>query len=252
VWRIYDANKALDPEQESDGFKPGNVEFTQVIVPDKVTAEIPAFALSFFDPDEERYITKRLPAIPITVKPDSAGQPTLTGVIDSASVESPSPSSFPSTAVPLVNFDDVMHIRTGAPQWLGQAVPGRPGLAWWTLQVVGSIALTTLIALGILRGVKRRRAAYIDWAGAPTFSDSLRTLSHRHNDRSAFYRSASRILRLWTEEKDSVAPELRKGVESKLADWESIVYSPHADSTNSLSTAESREVQDFLRALPKP
>lgn len=72
-FKLYPPNTSIAP-QDALGLA-GSKTFEQVVVPQSAAVrEIPQLSLTYFDPEQKRYIQLTQPAIPLTVRPAAGGQ----------------------------------------------------------------------------------------------------------------------------------------------------------------------------------
>lgn len=195
-WRAYDARKIVDPAERSDGATSGRATFTQIVMPQAQVAEIPAFELSYFNPETGAYESQRTAPVPIQVAPDSrpaagtggvAISPAAAGPGAGASAPPPGGYVLAAAATPEAQFRDILHIRTGDPRWRPKpaALTRRP--AFWIGQAVPALTLLSLLGIGLVRRVGRKtdrdrrdgisfKAATAAVAGAATRGEFHRAL----------------------------------------------------------------------------
>lgn len=205
-WRTYDARKIIDPNDVSDGVKPGRASFSQIVMPQTQAAEIPPFELTFFDPETGAYETRRTDPIPIEVAPDTrATGNAATGVAipgadqtADASTGGNSPFQAEATPTPSPAFNDIVHIRTLDPVWrpAPATVTGKP--LFWVGQIIPSITFLTLLGFGVARRVRRKgknREArkFVPFRAARASVDSA-------TSRAAYYRAILTAIDSWERE----------------------------------------------------
>lgn len=119
----------------------GTRTFEQVLVPQGTEVrEIPAFTLSYFDPEAGAYRTFRQPATPLVVRPAGSGTGLMLAVTNAPAAERPAPSP-----------EAVLQLKARPGAWLAIQSPWvtRP----WFL---AAQALPLLLWLGVLGGEKWR------------------------------------------------------------------------------------------------
>lgn len=157
-WRTYEPRVA----QENRGFgtEPGRRSYTQVLVPEKNLKEIPPYILTYFDPVQGTYVTKKSPAIPITVNGDP---PAATA---SASGETKDFSGFPGMESPGEDLNDILSKPLTGGRWITTAsvpVPANP----WLLHGVPAALLALVLGSGIARRLRAAAAAKVSDTDAP-------------------------------------------------------------------------------------
>lgn len=207
-WRTYDARKQIDTEAFSDGVSPGRATFTQIVMPQAQVAAVPAFELSFFNPETGAYENRRTDPIAIRVTPDTrpAGSaPAGVAIPANGAATAAAPGSgfiVEEAATPEAQYNDIVHIRTTPPRWqpLPVAITSRPG--FWVGQIIPSIALFTLIGLGWIR--RRRSTARDSGKTGPslTFKAALASVESARTQ-ADFLRAVLRAIDRWMAEAGS-------------------------------------------------
>lgn len=117
------------------------VGFNQIIVPDKVASEIPAFEFSFFSPRTKQYIHLRSQPIPIALKP-SAQAPVATA--GSVSAVTNSPQTPRPNPAPEADITDILMPIPAQARWASASVPL---LSDKRFLVVNGVLLVAFLAL---------------------------------------------------------------------------------------------------------
>ncbi|MCB1077037.1 MAG: BatD family protein, partial [Verrucomicrobiae bacterium] len=230
-WRTYDARKIIDPSVFSDGVTSGHATFTQIVMPQTETTEIPPFELSFFNPETGAYEIQRTEPVAIKVTPDtrlaaaSAGVPIPAG--NGGSQTPGAAYSFEEVATPEVQYNDIVHIRKTKPKWLPApaSITARP--MFWIGQIIPSIALFTMLGLRIARGASVRRQKRDRRTTIP-FKSALAGVDEA-TSRGEFCRAVSLALDSWVNEAGPSSlkrlPEsLRSEFEALRAHTQGILY----------------------------
>ncbi|MSU61769.1 MAG: protein BatD [Pedosphaera sp.] len=157
-WREFKSYPPITRTEPEDQLGIRGVKtFEQVIIPQNADVkEIPSLSFTFFDTRRKGYQTLKQPAVPVTVKPGSGGQPQI------ALSSGASPSSENRTD----NLQDIAHIRP----YLGQLTIARPPLLhqrWFlalqTVPLLGWLAVATWRRRqdSLARNPRRRRRAEV-------------------------------------------------------------------------------------------
>jgi len=165
-WKQFEiTQKPQGSERRSSS---GEVEFSQVVRPEKVVAGLPPYAFTFFDPLLEKYRTIKTPFQALTITP--ASENTIVN-------EDPGSNSYLTPGnLPLVTFNT----ESNFPFWIWQLIPAGIVLFFitsWTKEELS-----------------RRRAISL-----PTkeFEEALDVVSSCSNNRVNFYREAAKFIIFW-------------------------------------------------------
>ncbi len=249
VWKTYEANKTLTPEEDSDGFRKGRVLFSQVIIPEARVDKIPAYELTFFDPSTGEYVTRKTDPIPIvmTAAQSSVAPMQETGPSDSNDLTSDAPVA----AKPRPEYNDVLHIRTGPPRWLGELRPGSTGTSFTIAQIIFSVTFFTILGIGAARWISWFRNERSNSEAILTFAQSLKRLPKNDTSRREFYQGVSTSLMLWKAEHHD-APAKVIDIVDRLSDrCDFQLYGGKRNGEENLTEAEAEEIRSVLHRLPR-
>jgi len=248
-WHTYDARKIIDPNEMSDGVLSGRSTFTQILIPKEIVGELPPFEFSFFDPNTEKYVTRRTIPIPLEITADTRAIP------DSAAslAGGHSAGSLPAAAQPIPNFDDILYIRTNTPhvQNIQASLPQRP--AFWIIQLVPLLLLLWILGIAALRFAKARGFGAGKTNAALDFGQ-LRSQVDESFARSDYYKKIEECLEAWknqakqalNSQPESVAVGF-KALDSRCQ-W--ILYgAPDKDRNNPPNGRETDEAKQILDLL---
>ncbi|MEM9281349.1 MAG: BatD family protein [Verrucomicrobiota bacterium] len=245
-WKTYQSNKTLNEEEDSDGTRPGIVRFSQVIIPETVVTEIPPFELTFFDPVSEQYVTRRTEPFPITVAESGAAatsQVMITGNTDPAEAtvaESPKPS-----------FEDALYIVTGRPRWIAASELQSAGWLFYGVQILFSVALCTVLAIGVVRWFLALKARSALPEAPRTFRQAVKQIPGSGANKREFYRSVSTALGLWEQEHREIPHPVADVVERISARSQDYLYSGNDNPKAKVDEKESSEVRSILKQLSR-
>ena len=200
-WKFYPAQEKTNPVLW--GRNGGTKTVSRFASPLSATDEIPAFELSYFDPDERKYVTLRTPPIPIEVNAAESG----------SNVGETSASNFPDTPeTPDVTADTppseiVEEIRSTV-SLRREPVGAIHRNPWfWIAQGVPAVGLLGLIAFTV---VSRRREARVPNPSEERKKEVWAALQGANGDRRTFYKLVDQFLEL----NDATDSELREIAES--------------------------------------
>ncbi len=248
LWKSYEANKDLSNEGDSDGFNTGQVKFTRVIIPEAKVKEIPSFLLTYFDPSKAEYVTLRTDPVPITVTRERSEDASAAIQFPAGSSETGLP---PAARRPSPVFNDVMHIRPGAPRWVASAGGSHPGPAFYAVQILFSLFFCVLIGFGIARWTGTWQARHRFRQANPSFAYLLKNLPRPGAPQHEFYGAVSRALQQWRREHPSASPEVIRAVEHVSARCAAALYSGTSVRETPVAVTEAAEFEAILRKLPR-
>lgn len=244
LWKTYEPNKTLNDEEDSDGFRSGRVRFSQVLIPETRVETIPEFHLSYFDPAKERYATLKAGPFPVTITeaPSSASP---------GAALPPAATPPPGAKRPEPQYDDILHIRTGAPRWLAAAPSGRPGVWFWSIQALCSIAFCTVAGIGVFRWIAARRARPAEPFAELSFAKAAKRIPKPGAPRREFFRSVSDALAAWRREHDDAPPPVRDLLARVSERCDAVLYSGQSEPDTPVSPAEAEEFVSLVKRLPR-
>jgi len=248
IWKSYDANKELNDQTDSDGFKKGHVKFSRVIIPEARVDAIPSFLLTYFDPSKAEYVTLRTDPIPITVTQDRSGDAPAAFQFPAAGNEA---GAAPAASKPTAAFNDIMHIRTGAPRWVASAGGSKPGTAFYLVQVLFSLAFCTVAGFGLARWTKSWQARHLHRQTNPPFAHALKHLPRAGSPRREFYQAVSQALQQWRREHPDAAPEVIRAIDHVAGRCATVLYSGMGETDTPVSATEVSEFETILKKLPR-
>lgn len=244
IWKTYEPNKTLNDEEDSDGFRTGKVRFSQVLIPEAKTETIPEFQLCFFDPVKEQYTTLKAGPFPVTITEAPVSSAPVMPV-------SPGGNSAGPAKRPEPKFDDILHIRTGAARWLAEAPSGRPGVFFWLVQVVCSVAFCTVAGFGVARWVAARRERPAQAQTELSFAKALRQIPKPGAPRRVFFRAVSDALAAWRREHHD-APSQVIEILTRVSDrCDAVLYSGQSEPDSPVSASEAEEFLSLLNRLSR-
>ncbi len=152
-WKIYPArryNMSAPPDPGQPMSPQRQIGFTQVIVPERPVAAVPPFELSWFSPQEKKYVTQRTPPIPIVVNAPAVSE------------LSPSPAAGGSASppdqkppAPQADITDILLHLPASPALINQ--PQRSWLRSPVFWAVNSIPLAAFLGLLFLSAQRRKK-----------------------------------------------------------------------------------------------
>ncbi len=250
IWKSYEPSKTLEDEDDSDGYKEGRATFSIVIIPEAKVNAIPPFELSFFDPEEEKYVTRKTEPIPISmIEGRSKAAPTViqfpNGDNDAAN------SSNHAAHAPSPEFNGMLHISTGAPQWIAEAQLGKHGALYFVVQAFFSIGFFTIVGFGIMRMVKEGRFQRTTDTGPANFAQALKKLPGQGATKHDFFHAVNTALSLWKSEHPEPPKEL-EAVISRIHEMsDAVLYSGHLSPEERVTPTEVSEFRNILEKLPR-
>jgi BatD DUF11 like domain len=248
IWKSYEASKTLTDEEDSDGSKEGIARFSQVIIPEAKVDNIPAYELTYFDPEKKEYVTRRTEPIPVSI---SADAPSAQSGFTPAATGNTGALASPDAVPPSANFTDVLHIRTGNPRWIGQVDLNGTGPWYLLVQGIFSIAFSMVVGVGIVRFVTRWRIRQSALAGVSTYRDAMKALPPLGSSRQELYRATRAALDIWRRENPSPRPEAKAIVERLSRHCEQSLYSGESENQVPLAPEEDGKLRRALQQISK-
>lgn len=251
LWRAYEASKETEDDGKrggANGFDEGTVTFTRVIIPEAPVETIPEFSFSYFDPTEEKYVTRSTEPIPVKVSSDRRGDSTPTGGFPAAGDASETPFA---AERPTPRYDDVLHIRTRDPRWIATTDLDAPGLLYYAMHAVFSVAFFTLVGFGLVRWLRTRRHTATPEGPPANFSEALQRIPKPGASRGEYYRSVARAVECWREEHGDAPAPVLEVLERVSRKCDQFLYSGVGGADSPITQEEAAEFQSILRKLPR-
>jgi len=247
VWKTYEASKELNDEEDSDGFKTGKIRFSQVIIPEARTETIPEFHLTFCDPAKEQYVTLKSGPVPITVTQDETAEAPVAIAYPAGGAD----PAMPKAKRPEVSFNDIMHIRTGAPRWISANAGTGPGALFYAVQVLCSIALFTIAGFGVARWIEAARQRRLTPVSEIPFARALKLIPRTGAPRREFFHAVTVAIESWKREHPDAPAPVREVVDRISGRCDLVLYSGQAQPDVPVSAGEVEEFTTLLRRLPQ-
>ncbi len=244
IWKSYEPSKTLADEEDSDGFTAGTVRFSQVLIPEARTKTIPEFHLTYFDPAKESYVTAKAGPFDISLTESTAVAAAPTPVAPSSA-----PADLPAASSPEPVYDDILHIRTGAPRWIASYRAGDPGPWFMPVQALFSVAFFTVIGFGLARWFAIRKEPAPAGLEVISFARACKLLPKPGASRRDYYRSVLRALEAWRREHPTAPAPVREVVDRTADRCNTILYSGQNEGDAAVTQAETDEISGRLRRL---
>ena len=245
LWKLYDAKKSI--LKTSDGIIPGKVEFTRVLIPLAITDQLPAFELSFFNPETEQYTTHTTKALSLNVIPDDTveASPNL-----AANRTASQTAPLPDTSVPKPYYTDILHIRKNKPAWKKYSATSKPAVLLSITNVILSVLFIGILSLGILKRIRAKRQAKLIEETQLTYREACQKVK-AGMERNEFFHNALEAFSIWEKEHSDSPVKLRELVRDMRRKCENALYSETGDhSENQIPTVEANEYLKVLKKLP--
>lgn len=244
-WKQYPSKVAQ--ENRGTGLEPGSQVWNQVIVPQQPVTEVPAFALSFFDPASSTYQTVRSAPIPVVVLPDPVRPDPRTG-------ETPTKDfSVLDAAIPEEKLNDILTLRPATGAWRPLTPRAQDQIVLWAAQALPAALLLTFIGAGLQRRHRERETAErLAREGKPRLpTDIRRDLRQSGLTRRQFYTLAREFVQ--STEAHSGHPATAAGLNGEL---DSLLarqahYCYAGESAEAAEPVPRSEQKDVLATLEK-
>lgn len=241
-WKMYPARRyhsAAPPDPSQPMSPQRQIGFTQVIVPERAVTAVPSFELSWFSPEEKKYVTQRTPPIPIVVNAQAVSEITPSPVGGQASLSDQPPPA------PQADITDILLHLPASPALISQPhLPLFRNPAFWA---VNSIPLAAFLGLLLATAQKRRKEALSRAQGA-----LLRKLwnglhESKLND-ADFYRLAARFIQAAGDRGSQCG---MAGIDEILARYNDLNFAGSASSVR-LSPGHRQQALAVLEPLLAP
>lgn len=239
-WKIYPAKRYTIEGQLDQNQVPTlerRIGFSQVMIPEAVHKDLPPFELSFFSPEQKKYVTLRTDAIPLTMKP-GAPTPVSTDGAATAGAELVPP---PPATDPRAEISDIVINPPPSARWVSLASPllvRQP--KFWYLQAVPVALLILAVAWTLVRRQRESRSG----GRAGELRAAWAALEHpRAGDDAEFLRQAAQFIQT-AKAGDPVAEEDLKMVLERYQTSNFTGRKPEP-----LTAAERKKVQGSLHQL---
>lgn len=244
IWKTYEASKTLNDEEDSDGFKAGTVRFSQVLIPEARTKTIPEFHLSYFDPAKESYVTVKAGPFDITLTESTASAAAPAPLVSWSAADAPTAAKKPEPG-----YEDILHIRTGAPRWIAAYSADDPGPWFLPVQGLFSVVFFTVIGFGVARWLAMRKESAPARLEDLSFARARKQLPKVGAPRREFYRAVMRALEAWKREHPGAPAPVREVVDRTVERCSTILYSGQNEGDTPVTQAETDEIAGRLQRL---
>ena len=243
LWRTYEPRRTQDPTQTSDGIQPGRVNFTQIVIPQASATELPAFTMSYFDPETASYHTLQSEPVAVTIAADTP----LSAAAAPAAADAGSFSSG-GASQPSATFTDILTIRTTSSGWTNSLAAITDRWYFWLPQALPAAAVLLLFGGMATRMVRRRIARRSDPDSQEMLDSLLRRLRTEpaiSASRQSFFQHLHRCLDAWRSERPEAESRLSAATAARLDEIEKAIhdslYSGTATDRGSVPTAVELE-----------
>lgn len=223
MWRTYEPRRTQDPTQTSDGIQPGRVLFNQIVIPQVGATELPAFTMSYFDPQSGSYQTLRSAPIPLTI---AADVPVAAAGSFAAATAGAGPLGG-ATPTPAATLTDILTIRGASSGWSASLADITGSWYFWLPQLLPAAVVLVLVG-GVTAGaMRRRRTARVDPGAAESFAVLRRSLGSDPTvtaSRRSFLHHVQRCLDAWRRERPDAESRLSPASAARLAEVESTLH----------------------------
>lgn len=188
-WRTYPPSTNFQPEDEV-GLR-GTKTFQVAVIPETRKTEMPRFEFSYFDPTEEKYVTKTTDPAPLTVEGSAPPPPSPVPARPVPADSTPQLSASPTEAEEPMS--DILGIRydAGRPRSFTPLYEKRE---FWLAQFVPLVVLLGLGALRLFRSSGQAR----ELAALRREKSAQLARLHRETGRAEFLDAAARAIQLET------------------------------------------------------
>ncbi len=248
-WRTYEARKIIDPNEQSDGVLPGKSTFTQIVIPLSDASELPAFEISYFDPETEKYVSRRTMPIPLEITADTRAASSASAV--AAGGQS---AGISTTAPPSPNFDDILFITKDSPHRRRIQAAIQQRTSFWFSQIVPLLLLLWILGVALLHFAKTKGFGAKKISSGADYRQLRTALDDSPTTRSGYYKKIEECLEAWqgqTKKPLNTQPEnVKVGFNALNSRCQWILYgAPDKDRSAPPTTRETTEAVQILDAL---
>jgi len=183
-WRLYEPR--VSQENRAWGTEPGRKNFTQILIPEKKHTQIPAFILTYFDPQTGKYVERRSQPVALTVLGEFKSPAVAAGETKDFAASGATP--------PGEELGDIVQRPITVSRWINTAaapVPVSPLL----LHGVPGLLLAALLGTGLIRRIQAAAAARRPAPGTPLEPATvLSSLRQGGKDHRAFFGKVNEYL----------------------------------------------------------
>jgi BatD DUF11 like domain len=145
-WKTYPAR--LTQENRSTGLEPGVVGYSQVIIPQKMAPEVPPFIFSYFDLDQQKYVTARSNSIALQMLPEEKPP-------DPRSGEAPTKDfATADAATPDEQLADILVMRPEQSELREINPQASDDTVFWMVQAIPAALVLTFAGIGLQRRLR--------------------------------------------------------------------------------------------------
>lgn len=209
--------------------------FNQILVPEKVAAEVPPFEFSFFSPRIKQYVTLRSQPLPVTIRP-SANPAAQAETADSKS--SPAAAS-PATPAPEADITDILMPVVSAPRWAVASVPLLSDKRYLIANAVLALLFLGWVIWSLWERVNRNQTM----SAKQVLRQRLAEVEQPGLSEKEFYRRAAAYV------KQAMGNDVSPEAQSILERYETVNFTPGRPDAASVPADERSRVLGILRQL---
>ena len=202
-WHKYPASSKF--KQDDDVGISGEKTFEMVIAPNEKKSAVPRLLFAFFDPAQEKYVTLRSDAIPITVEGGAAPAPSVAAAPSAPATAATPTATVAITPSPTAKPQDILYQMND----FGSARSFRPMYArstFWFAQLAPLILLLGFVGWKIRQARSGDREAQRIAARQQEMNRLLRELRRGDVSPQLYFSQATRIVQLKTAVAKNVSP----------------------------------------------
>lgn len=244
-WKIYPAKRYViegPMDQNQTPTLERKIGYTQVLVPEAVHQNVPAFELNYFSPSQKQYVTLRSEPIPLNMKPAPVTAAAESAGAGGSGTVTEIPVAPPPVVDPQADITDILVRPSQQSRWLAPtSTLLLRSSTFWTVQAVPVGLFTFACVLAVAR--RRKEARLAGHAGELRAAwDQFETVSGSASDQD-FLRSAAQFI----QTTQGTAPVKEGPLKTILDRYESTNFT--AGHAPCLQANERREIQGTLAAL---
>ena len=208
--------------------------FNQILVPEKVAAEVPPFEFSFFSPRTKQYVTLRSQPLPVTILPSANPVAVADAVVGTSS-----PAAPPGTPPPEADITDILMPVAATPRWAMVAVPLLSDPRYWIANAVLAALFIGWMAWSFWQRVAQNRTV----SAKQLMRQRLAEVEQPSLSEKEFYRRAAAYVKL------AAGHELSPEALSILERYETVNFTPGRPEAAVVPAEERGRVLGILRQI---
>lgn len=209
--------------------------FNQILVPEKVVAEVPPFEFSFFSPRIKQYVTLRSQPLPVTILPSANP---VAPAAETVGTSSPTVAN-PGTPPPEADITDILMPVASTPRWAVATIPLLSDPRYLIANTVFAALFLGWVGWSLWQRAAQNRTV----SAKQLMRQRLAEVEQAGLSEKEFYRRAAAYVKLATG--NELSPEAL----SILERYETVNFTPGRPEAATVPTEERSRVLGILQQL---